>query len=432
MRQTLFVIPHEFLATWLMPLWIVIVVIGFVFLVMRKRAAPELIQWGIAGAVGIAVIRFVIPAIEIEGYSLEPPHRLVPLGLAIRGYGVMFLLAVVAGVGLVLVRARQMQVDPDLVVSLAFWVFLAGIIGARAFYVIEYREQFQAPTIAESLARVVNTTSGGLVVYGSFIGGMGAVLAFAYRHKFPLLALADLVVPGMTLGLALGRIGCFLNGCCYGGLCETPLGVEFPRTAGAYAEQLESGLLVGITSRVVSDDPKTLEVVSVENGSEAEKAGFAPGDRYSPYQFSGDAFERATALAQSDRTELYSLISVDGIKRLSVPLLQLPPRSRPVHPTQLYATIGAILLTFVLWYLYPLRYGDGEVLGWAVVLYGAIRFLEESIRVDEMGQFGTSLSISQWTSLVLFPVGLGLIAWARLSKRPLALPPPPINSSQLA
>lgn len=424
MRQTLFVIPHEFLANWMLPLWIAIAVIGFIVLVVQKRSQGDFINWGIAAAVGVGVIRWVIPAIEIEGYSPEPPHELVPLGLAIRGYGVMFLLAVLVGVSLVLVRARQMQVDGDVIISLAFWVFLAGIIGARAFYVIEYRHQFQAPTLSESFGRIINTTSGGLVVYGSFIGGMGAVMLFAFRRKLPLLALADMVVPGMTIGLALGRIGCFLNGCCYGGLCEGPLGVEFPRTAGAYAEQLESGLIVGLSSRVVSEEPRLLEVTAVEPGSEAEKAGFAVGDQYSPYPYVGDAFERAEALSHSDRTELYSLVSEDNRKRLSVPLLGLPEYSLPVHPTQLYASVGAILLTLVLWNLYPFRRGDGEVLGWAVVLYGAIRFLEESIRVDEMGQFGTSLSISQWTSLVLFPIGLSLILWARFSRTPLALPPP--------
>ena len=142
MRQTLLVIPHEFLATWLLPIWIAIVVIGIVFQVVSKRPGRDVGNWALVGAVGFAVIRWVVPAIEISGYSPEPPHELVPLGLAIRGYGVMFLLAMFVGVGLVLVRARQMQVDPDVIVSLAFWVFLAGIIGARAFYVIEYREQF--------------------------------------------------------------------------------------------------------------------------------------------------------------------------------------------------------------------------------------------------------------------------------------------------
>ena len=75
---------------------------------------------------------------------------------------------------------------------------------------------------------VVNVAAGGLVVYGSFIGAMLGLGLFWRRYRMPLLATADLIAPSMLLGLALGRVGCLLNGCCYGVPCDLPWKVTFP------------------------------------------------------------------------------------------------------------------------------------------------------------------------------------------------------------
>jgi phosphatidylglycerol---prolipoprotein diacylglyceryl transferase len=73
-----------------------------------------------------------------------------------------------------------------------------------------------------------------------------AGIIFLRVHKLPVLAFADLIAPSLLLGLAFGRIGCLLNGCCYGGLCETPwLGVRFPATSPVYERQLAFGELHG-------------------------------------------------------------------------------------------------------------------------------------------------------------------------------------------
>ena len=149
-------------------------------------------------------------------------------GLPIRGYGVMLFLGVVSGVGLAACRAHREGYNPELIYSLAFWMCMCGIAGARLFYVIEYWRDFQKPDIAETLHGIINFTRGGLVVYGAVVGGAAAAIVFFIRHKLPALAMADIVAPSMTLGLALGRIGCFLNGCCYGGQCDLPWAVAIP------------------------------------------------------------------------------------------------------------------------------------------------------------------------------------------------------------
>ncbi len=112
------------------------------------------------------------------------PALCEPQGLPIRGYGVMMLLAVIAGTSLAAWRAKRVGLDPDLIFSLAFWMLVPGIIGARAFYVIEYWQDQYWPAYTESrrrlaalLAEIVNVAKGGLVVYGAFFGGVAGPAA---------------------------------------------------------------------------------------------------------------------------------------------------------------------------------------------------------------------------------------------------------------
>src|SRR5437764_7319302 len=104
---------------------------------------------------------------------VETGHNGKPLGLPVRGYGVMLMLATILGVALAAYRAWQVGIDPEVIYSLAFVMFLAGILGARLFYVIEYWQQEFSPTVtgsaAATLQAIFNVPKGGLVVYGSVI-----------------------------------------------------------------------------------------------------------------------------------------------------------------------------------------------------------------------------------------------------------------------
>jgi len=161
----------------------------------------------------------------------------------IRGYGVMLLVAATAGTWLSVLRGRRMGFDADTILALGTEVFLWGLVGARLFYVLQYREQFFGPgvSLGESLTRVVNIAGGGLVVFGSIPTAAIAAWRFAARRGLSLARLADCVVPGMLLGLAIGRVGCFLNGCCYGGPCDLPWAVRFPDGTAPAAEYPAAG-----------------------------------------------------------------------------------------------------------------------------------------------------------------------------------------------
>jgi phosphatidylglycerol:prolipoprotein diacylglycerol transferase len=90
---------------------------------------------------------------------------------------------------------------------------------------------------------VLNLAAGGLVVFGALPTAALAAWRFAARRGLSLADLADCVAPGLLVGLALGRIGCFLNGCCYGGPCDLPWAVRFPPQSPPWLDQVARGLL---------------------------------------------------------------------------------------------------------------------------------------------------------------------------------------------
>ncbi len=91
--------------------------------------------------------------------------------------------------------------------------------------------------------KAISLQEGGLVVFGSLIGAVLGLLAFTRFYRLPLLPLIDVSVPSMALGQAIGRIGCFFNGCCFGGECDLRWAVTFPPESPPYHQQLEKGKL---------------------------------------------------------------------------------------------------------------------------------------------------------------------------------------------
>lgn len=106
--------------------------------------------------------------------------------------------------------------------DLATWVILASIAGARLFYAIENYPEFEGHWI-----EIFYVWQGGLVYYGGLFGGALAAIIWFVRHKWPLAYCADILAPYIPLGQAIGRMGCFLNGCCYG-IVDAKHGLVFP------------------------------------------------------------------------------------------------------------------------------------------------------------------------------------------------------------
>ena len=242
-------------------------------------------------------------------------------GVPIRGYGVMLLAAVAAGTGLAIVRGRRAGFDADTIVSLGTQVFLWGLVGARLFYVAEYPGQFFAPGqgLAASLAAVANVAAGGLVVFGSLPTAAAAAWLFARRRGLPLLRLADCIAPSLLVGLALGRLGCFLNGCCYGGPTDLPWGVRFPPESPPWFDQMSRGLIPAADARGVA--PWSLPVHPAQLYAAIDAALLAGlALAYTPFRRrEGAVFALVLALHPVSRL-LLEAIRVDEPPALGTPL----------------------------------------------------------------------------------------------------------------
>ncbi|NOY41419.1 MAG: hypothetical protein GXP26_06235 [Planctomycetes bacterium] len=360
-----------------------------------------------------------LPGLVIGAIIIVAIPRVFPEGLPIRGYGVMVLLGACVGLAMAAYRTRQAGLNPELIFSLAFGMFVCGILGARLFYVIEYWDtRFNFDNWPDTLIAVLKFTEGGLVVYGALIGAMLAFGWFVRRQKLPALAIADLIAPSLLAGLALGRIGCLLNGCCYGGETERPWAVTFPQQSMVYREQAANGRMAGLRlSQSAADDPRPM-VLSVDENSPAAKVGLEPHMKVVAINGAAvTSVEEVQALmwiAFQDRRSIK--IDIAAGKSFKIPKVEAPPRSRPVHPTQIYSAVNAGLLSWLLWSFFPFRRRDGEVTALMLTIYPISRFLLEIIRVDESPVFGTGLSISQNISILLFFAAIGL--WVYLSRQP--------------
>lgn len=143
-------------------------------------------------------------------------------GFSIYSYGFMLAIAFLVGTLLARSEAGRKSVDPDIVFDLVLASAVGGIIGARLFFVIgHYQEFLKKPLLALAVWRP------GLVFYGGLLGGVIAVLILVrIKHLF-VWDIADILTPSLALGYAIARIGCFLNGCCYGSPCDLPWAVNF-------------------------------------------------------------------------------------------------------------------------------------------------------------------------------------------------------------
>lgn len=144
--------------------------------------------------------------------------------LKITWYGICVVTGMVIGLWTAGRRGWRDRIAPEAIVDLGLWLILGGIVGARAWYVIAYwEEEFARRPLWEMLA----TFHGGLVFHGGLLGASLATVFYARKRKLPLWKLADTLAPSIALGHVFGRIGCFVNGCCYGSACALPWAVHY-------------------------------------------------------------------------------------------------------------------------------------------------------------------------------------------------------------
>ena len=147
--------------------------------------------------------------------------------LTIYSYGLMVALAFLAGIYVAVFLAKGEKIGADKILDLAVYVLISSIVGARLFYVIEFWPEFMTNPLG-----IFFIWQGGLVFYGGLLLAIITILIYAQINKISIWKVLDIIAPATALGYAIGRIGCFLNGCCYGIECSLPWAVSFPNLAG--------------------------------------------------------------------------------------------------------------------------------------------------------------------------------------------------------
>ena len=156
--------------------------------------------------------------------------------LSVTGFGLMMMLAFLMAGWAIQLELRGRGLDEEYAADVVIGAVVGGLVGAKVWYWI---------LTGESLF-----SRGGFVWYGGFLGGVAGVIFQSWRRRIPIAFTADLVAPALTLGYAIGRVGCFVVGDDYGRPSTLPWAVRFPyglpaTTVGSMQTQLHVAFPAG-------------------------------------------------------------------------------------------------------------------------------------------------------------------------------------------
>ncbi len=155
----------------------------------------------------------------------------------LHSYGLMLAISFIVGIWLSMKRAQKVGMNPNHIMDLSVVIIISSIIGARALYVVFHLDEFRGHWIDTFSPIQSNGEIGlaGLTLLGGVVLAIAASLLYLWWRRMPILKTADVVIPAFALGIFFTRIGCFLNGCCFGHACSGPLCVVFPPNSPAGA-----------------------------------------------------------------------------------------------------------------------------------------------------------------------------------------------------
>ncbi|CDF57201.1 prolipoprotein diacylglyceryl transferase [Thermobrachium celere] len=142
--------------------------------------------------------------------------------ITIYSYGFMMVVGILSAILLTIYRAKKQGISEDVVMDIAIYGVIAGIIGAKLLFLIA-----EAPYIFKNPAVLKDMITGGFVVYGALIGGVLAAYIYCRIKKVDFLKMFDIAAPSIAIAQGFGRIGCLFAGCCYGRETTSPFGIVF-------------------------------------------------------------------------------------------------------------------------------------------------------------------------------------------------------------
>lgn len=163
---------------------------------------------------------------------------------SIYSYGVMIALAFIAAILFAMREAKRSGEDPERILDLSLYVILGALIGGRLGYVLTYLDYY-----LKNPVKILYFRQGGLSFLGGFLVAYSLCWLYVKRTKISFWKYADITAPSIALGIGIGRIGCFLNGCCYGVVSKN-YGIKFPslHMPPVYLQQLNDGLIASGSS----------------------------------------------------------------------------------------------------------------------------------------------------------------------------------------
>jgi phosphatidylglycerol:prolipoprotein diacylglycerol transferase len=304
--------------------------------------------------------------------------RIPIIDAPIYSYGLMLAIGFLGAIYLARFLGRRAGIDPEIFVNAGMLAMISGVAGARLSHIIENWSTFTRADLSwtTNLWHMVNIRAGGLTYYGGFLLGTPSVLLYLRHKKVPLRLACDIVAPCIMVALGVGRIGCFLNGCCFGAVAGPGalLTVSYPYWSIPYQQQLDEGKI----------DP----------------TGVPPQLRDASGQL-------------ADPQNLLRAAAGNPAKIISLKQAIAKQRSLSVQPSQLYSTVTAWLIALLcVWFLY-LPHAPGRVFALMMIVEGPSRFLLELLRVEPpvLGQ----MSLSMVLGIGIFAAGI--VLWIVLGMR---------------
>jgi phosphatidylglycerol:prolipoprotein diacylglycerol transferase len=172
----------------------------------------------------------------------------------VYSYGVMLALAFITGILLAMKEAKRIGENPERILDISLYVVLGTLIGGRLGYVIFHLDYYLKNPI-----QMLYFRQGGLSFLGGFLIAFFLCWLYVKRTKISFWKFADIGAPSVAMGIGIARIGCFLNGCCFGVVSEN-YGIKFPslHMPPVYLQQLKDGLIASGSSYTLPVIPTQL------------------------------------------------------------------------------------------------------------------------------------------------------------------------------
>jgi phosphatidylglycerol:prolipoprotein diacylglycerol transferase len=201
-----------------------------------KKAA----ETGAAWLVGTALVLYLATKILGEPGNNDLLHLRRPLAIPAHTYGLLIVIAFLTAMQLAGRAAQRAGLDRERVMDLCFWILVCAMVGSRILFILVNWDEY-----ARNPQDVFAIWKGGFVFYGGFIAAVLVSAWYMRKHHMSFFPNADAIIPSVAIGHAIGRIGCFSAGCCWGGACDPhlPWAAKFPPESLAYQSQIATGLI---------------------------------------------------------------------------------------------------------------------------------------------------------------------------------------------